>query len=569
MLRRYLSTFSSKVFLCLIVFLALEYFPLTGLYLMFLGGAIFAGLLVHLFLASLFVEALMARIPRVFILVPLIAYGAYYAAYFREGWQVSQLSQQLPATNPGKIYDFDPAADSLVMSEAQQFVETHDVPVVYEPNKNFPEAYLSERLITRTQCKGIKKDTQNRVTTFGVHFNDVFQQQICLLRFPERPTNKAVKVTLVGDPQIWARRAGIRQQTTEISVYDKTIGSFTRGFIWRLPAFPYLLIGCGLVDQPPSWSCIAEFNRHLRTIDGIPETVDRTKFDDPVSVMLGIRKYVAADLSNFAGFASNLPVLDAVHAEPEKVENSVFDDLNAIIDGKNPKVPFNLGYSLSTNPDRLAPLADGMARRLLALVHADVRATPNWREQLEALAGAIGALPHDPFVNVAGTLFEAVKANPDLAIRKYPMIYVRMGEAGTMALPFYRDQFMENDIKGWQRMFPVLALCRIGEADANLIEELKKRYNSVDLQGGGDPVNYKTALFVTLLKLGQESFLRENHPDKGDRDQWYADVLSGKGLTKIGPNNCMPEEWPLTIHATPGVASSLKWSRNGWEVRSN
>ena len=160
MLRRYLSTFSSKVFLCLIVFLALEYFPLTGLYLMFLGGAIFAGLLVHLFLASLFVEALVARIPRAFILVPLIVYGAYYAVYFREGWQVSQLSQQLRATNPGKIYDFDPAADSLVMGEAQQFVGTHDVPVVYEPNKNFPEAYLSERLITRTQCKGIKKDTQ-------------------------------------------------------------------------------------------------------------------------------------------------------------------------------------------------------------------------------------------------------------------------------------------------------------------------------------------------------------------------------------------------------------------------
>jgi hypothetical protein len=569
MLRRYLSSFSSKVFLCLIAFLALEYFPLTGLYLMFLGGPIFAGLLVHLLLASLFVEALMARIPREFILVPLMAYGGYYAAYFREGWQVARVSQQLRATNPGKVFDFNPSADSLVMGEAQRFVETHDVPVVYEPNKNFPEGYLSERLITRAQCNGIKKNTQNRIATFGVHFGDVFQQQICLLRFPERPTNKEVKVTLVGDPRIWARGAGIRQQTTEIVIDDKRVGSFTRGYVWRLPAFPYLFIGCGLIDQPPSWSCVADFNRRLTTIDGIPDTVERAKFDDPVSVMLGIRKYVAADLSNFAGFASNSPVLDAVHAEPEKVENGVFDDLNAIIDGKNPKVPFNLGYSLATNPDRLAPLADGMARRLLALVRADAGATPNWREQLEAFAGAVGALPHGAFVSVADTLFQAVKANPELAIRKYPMVYVRMGEAGTMMLAFYRDQFMENDIKGWQRMFAVLALCRIGEADTDLIEEMKKRYNAVDLQGGGDPVNYKSALFVTLLKLGQQSFLRENHPEKSERDQWYADVLSGKGLTAIGPNNCMPEEWPLTIHATPGVASSLKWSRNGWEIRSN
>jgi len=84
--------------------------------------------------------------------------------------------------------------------------------------------------------------------------------------------------------------------------------------------------------------------------------------------MLGIRKYVAADLSNFAGFDSNLQALDSVHKEPEKVENNVFDTLDAIIDAQNPKTPFNLGYSLATNPDRLAPRADGMARRFVALV---------------------------------------------------------------------------------------------------------------------------------------------------------------------------------------------------------
>jgi hypothetical protein len=542
MLRRYLSPFSSKVFLFLLVFLALEALPLPGLYLMFMGGSLFAGLLVHLLLASLFVEAVMGRIPRALILVPIIAYGAYYAAYFREGWQVAQVSQKLRTTNPGKIYDFDPAANSLVMDRGQEFVETHDVPAVYEPNKNFPEGYLSERLITRAQCRDIKNDTQNRVSMFGVHFNDIFQQNICLLRFPERPTNRAVKVTVVGDPQIWARHGDIRQQTTEIAVDDKTVGSFTRAFIWRLPALPVLAIGCMLIDQPAGWKCFTVFDRHLITIDGIPDTVDHAKFDEPTSVMLGIRKYVAADLSNFSGFDSNLPALDSVHQEPEKVENNVFATLDAIIGGQNPKTPFNLGYALATNPDRLAPHADGMARRFVALLHGDFKTTPNWREQIEALAGAIGALPHEAFVSVAGPLFELVKQDPDRAMHKYAMIYVRLGEAGTTTQAFYRDQIMANEIRGWERMFPVLALCRIGEADTDLIAELKRRYNSVNFQGGGDPVNYKTSLFVTLLKLRQDSFLRDNHPTDGGRDQWYADILAGKGLTKIGPNNCMPEE---------------------------
>ena len=566
MLRRYLSLFSSKVLLFLIVFLALEYLPIPGIYLMFAGASRFAGFLVHLFFASLLVEALIGRIPRAAILVPIIVYGGYYAAYFREGLQVAQLSEKLRTTNPGKIYDFDPTVNSLVMADGQLFVETHDVPVVYEPNKNFPEGYLSERLITRAQCGGIKRDTQNCVYTFGVHFDDIFQENVCLLRFPERPTNKAVKVTLVGDPQIWAHHTEIRQQTTEIIVDNKTIGSFTRAFIWRLPAFPFLAIGCALIDQPAGWKCFAGFRHSLVTIDGTPDTVDRAKFDDPISVMLGIRKYVAADLANFAGFDSNLQALDSVHKEPEKVENSVFDTLDAIIDGQNPKTPFNLGYSLATNPDRLAPRADGMARRFVALVRGDIKTIPNGRGQIEALAVAIGALPHEAFVSVAGPLFDAIKEDPDRAMHKYPMIYIRMGEAGTMTLPFYRDQVMGKEIRGWERMFPVLALCRIGEADTDLIEEMKRRYNSVDLRGGGDPVNYKTALFVTLSKLGQESFLRENHPDNGERDQWYGDILAGKGVTKTGPNNCMPEEWPL--YATREVASPLKWSRNGWEARS-
>jgi hypothetical protein len=564
MLGRYLSRFSSKVLLLLIVLLALEYIPILGVYLMLMGGPLFAGFLVHLFLASLLVEALTGRVPRAFILVPIIAYGGYYVAYFREGLQVEHLSQKLRAANPGKIYAFDPTVNSLVMDRAQEFVETHDVPVVYEPNRNYPEAYLSERLITGAQCRGIKRDTQNRVLTLGVHFNGIFQKSVCLLRFPERPTNKVVKVTLLGDPQIWAHHEEIRQQTTEIAVDGKTVGSFTTAFIWRLPTFPYLAIGCA-----PSWQCFAGFNRSLMTIDGTPGTVDRAKFDDPISVMLGIRKYAAADLANFAGFDGNLQALDRVRKEPEKVENDVFEALDAVIDGRNPKPPFNLGYSAATNPDRLAPRAEGMARRLVALVRGGITTVPNGREQMEALAKAIGALPHEAFVSVAGPLFDLVKEDPDRAMHKYPMIYVRLGEAGTMTLPFYRDQVMAKEIRGWERMFPVLALCRIGEADTDLIGEMKRRYNSVDLQGGGDPINYKTALFVTLLKLGEKSFLQENHPDKGGRDQWYADVLAGKGLTKTGPNNCMPEDWPHTIYATQEVAPRLKWSRSGWEAWSN
>ncbi len=565
MLRRCLSLVCFDALLALVVLLALQYFPLPGVVLMMFGAAALAGQLVHLVLASLFIEALIGRVPRALALVPVIAYGGYYAVWFEQGRQIAQVSAELRAANPGKIYDFDPTRDALVMKEAQLFVEAHDIPVVYEPSANFPEGALSERLIPRSQCSGIRRDTQNRVLTFGVQFNNVFQNNICLLRFPERPANRMVTATLRGDPEIWAHHADIRRQTTEISVDGEIVGSFTTAFAWRLPAFPNLAIGCALNDARPSWDCFADFIRSPMPIDGIPDSVDKARFDGPVSVLLGIRRYTAADLAGFAGFESNAAALDQAHEEPEQVQNTVFDALASIIDGQNPKPPFNLGYSLAANPERLAPLAEGMTRRFVALVGGD-RNTPYRREQIEALAVAIGALPHEALAPVAGALLDVISHDPR-ARTAYPMVYVRVAEAGAAALPFYRDQFMGETAKGWQRMFPALALCRIGEADAALIEEMKKRYLAVDLDGGGDPVNYKSALFVALLKLGQEDFLRADHPDKPGRDDWYAQVLAGAGLTRTGPNNCMPEDWGFTIYATPAVAPSLKWRRGAWEAR--
>ena len=90
---------------------------------MLVAGPFIAGLLVNLFFASVLVEAATGRLPRAFVLVPIIAYGGYYAAYFREGLQVEQLSQKLRTSNSGKIYDFDPTANSLVMDQAQEFVD--------------------------------------------------------------------------------------------------------------------------------------------------------------------------------------------------------------------------------------------------------------------------------------------------------------------------------------------------------------------------------------------------------------------------------------------------------------
>jgi hypothetical protein len=117
------------------------------------------------------------------------------------------------------------------------------------------------------------------------------------------------------------------------------------------------------------------------------------------------------------------------------------------------------------------------------------------------------------------------------------------------------------------RMLPVLAICRIGQADDETTAEMKRRLASSGNERQHDD-NYKSALFVTLLKLGEEPFLRENGPELSARLLPWADaVLEGTGATETGPNNCMPMRWGNTAHLGPMLEPGLRRVRGVWRPR--
>jgi hypothetical protein len=124
---------------------------------------------------------------------------------------------------------------------------------------------------------------------------------------------------------------------------------------------------------------------------------------------------------------------------------------------------------------------------------------------------------------------------------------------------------MTESIKGYLKSLPMLAICRIGEADDAVIAEMKTRFLAAKFPHDTD----QSALLVTLLKLGQESFLRE-HLDAvlANLRDWSEAVLGKKGWTQTGPNNCMPKEWPTTDYLSAIMAPGLKW-RAGWVARED
>jgi hypothetical protein len=127
-------SFSFSIGVALAALIVLQLPPLPGVILMMFGAAYFAGLLVHLLLASLFLEAAIGRIPRAFVVIPILAYGAYYVAYFQEGWRLQVAERAAQTDKPEVALRFDPAAQSIVVSGAEAFVSRYDVPVAYEAN---------------------------------------------------------------------------------------------------------------------------------------------------------------------------------------------------------------------------------------------------------------------------------------------------------------------------------------------------------------------------------------------------------------------------------------------------
>ena len=300
----FFRTVSGIVLLAIIAVFALQAFPFTGLFVMMLGGLALAGLLIQVFLISLLVEACLGRVPRALAAIPIIAYGGYYALYAYQTVDIQLKTAQLQQRNPGKIFDFDPEVHSLVTPDAR-LVTQYAVPVAYQPDKNFkPEDHLAFRLVRNDQCNNLAKDGRHRAQKFGVHFGDVFQNNVCDLRFPESPARKVVMAVKRGDTEAWNGTLKISERLTEIIIDGAVVGSFRTASVWRLPIFPRLTIGCGLRNFS-DWKCDADFLLSHIKIDTIPHSVDHGKYGSPESVMLGIPKYSAADLTNFRGFKQN------------------------------------------------------------------------------------------------------------------------------------------------------------------------------------------------------------------------------------------------------------------------
>jgi len=579
---RLTSLFSVWALIAFAVLGLLQLFPYTGVILMVLGGALWCGLAVQAFLIGLGVEAALGRVPRFLLVVPLAAYAGYYVMYLQQTREIHAKAEQLRASNPSLVLPFDPTQHSLVLPQmhAQLVAGHYDVPMTYDTNPNFkPEGFVSHRLLNRQQCTDAtaaqaRLRAQRSRAAFGlvtqVRVEDgavmpTYIKDVCLLNFPEKPPLQQIVVTRRGDDAVWRRERGILEQTTDFSLDGKLFATYHTASVWRLSPFPLLLIGCALNSGAPSWDCFANFNHALEVINTTPDNVDSARYDLPESIVLGLRKYLPNDYVEFRGDGrwqafiqqiDNYPQQQAEFDSDHKADlfsqfvEFVHDNavettgtgvfINIVYKG-TVAPPGEMEPAVLAAPEKLIPLRDAIAARFLQLTRASIGVNNKWYRLLDK---SLVALPQDSYASMpddeVSQLLDALGSSRGWDY--FRELYLRMTDAGPRTLGFYERELSRLQNRGASKsLVPELAICRLGQADEPTKEILRKEFTDTSKTDRfDDPVEHNSAVFVTLLRLGDAS-VAQGAPAAFQREDvvgWYDAVRQGKGQTDVGPNNC-------------------------------
>jgi hypothetical protein len=381
-------------------------------------------------------------------------------------------------------------------------------------------------------------------------------KDVCLLNFPEKPPLQQIVVTRRGDDQVSRRERGILEQSIDFSLDGKVFATYLTASVWRLSPFPLLLIGCGLNSAAPSWDCFANFNRELEVIDTTPEDVNRAQYDLPESIVLGLRKYVPSDYVKFKGDSrwqtfigqiDNYPQqqvefdrshrADLFNQFAEFVREGVVEtsgkgwSINVVYKGSIAPPP-EMEAAVPAAPEKLIPLRDAIAARFVQLTRASIAMSNKWYRLLDK---SLVALSREAYAGMpddeVNQLLDALGSSRGWDY--FRNLHLRVTDAGPRTLGFYERELMKSqNIRPTNSVAPELAICRLGQADESTREILRKEFiDTSQTDKFDDPVSHNSAVFVTLLRLG-DAAVAQGAPANFQREDvvsWYDAVRQGKG----------------------------------------
>ena len=171
------------------VVFVLQVIPFTGIFLMFAFAMFWSVVLINASMIGVAIEALVGRVSRLWFLLPLVFYGGYWTVATLDHFALREIASRYDVSNARVVTGFDPVGQALVFEkdgDGAWLTQNFALPVAYSTNPNFPEGYLSNRMIESTVCTKVRESRALQaafVHGLGFHDGDAIHDRRMETRF--------------------------------------------------------------------------------------------------------------------------------------------------------------------------------------------------------------------------------------------------------------------------------------------------------------------------------------------------------------------------------------------------
>lgn len=480
----------------------LQAIPFIGVFLMFAFAPYWSVLLVNAGMIGIAVEAALGRVSHWWLLVPLAFYSGYWTVVINDHMALRSLSASYDAANARVAIPFGSASHALAFvseGSAAWFTQNYALPVAYSANANFPEGYLSHRMMESAICDRVRETPALSAAfahTFGFYDGDAtrsrrMETRFCNLSMPERPELPLVQVSRK-EEKIQMGSLPVTRVTTTVTMPDGRQFQLLGGVAGPLSWIPKPVIGCGPISARSSWDCTARFWREsvtpivsgdtgyhrdqavlARALGLKPVAIADRKGGDPTLVLA---KMTTVENETLARQLANI---DAMIADPvAKVQNWQID------------VVVNRAEALASRADAIM---DGLERAAAVggkdFYHA--------RESGLILARLLASLPQDRLVAFDRRILALYEQADDKHwLWEAERLRRRLGDLGVGALPYLVNPRASLPSVSGAR---IEGLCRVGAVGRSVAEPALAALWARSRDGDGD---IREAIFVAMRRVG-------------------------------------------------------------------
>lgn len=501
-----------------VVFL-LQMVPFIGIFLMFMLAMFWSVMLVNAAMIGTAIEALIGRVSRLWLVLPLAFYGGYWFIAAQDHQALRTLGASYDAANARVVTQFDPDRHALVFdgdNADTALVHNYALPVVYSLDKGTPEGFRSHRMMESAVCAKVHETRAlqaSRIYAFGFHDGDrigsrKLAKDFCGLSMPERPELPMVRVARL-EEKVTEGSLPVTRATTIVTMPGGRTFRLLGGVAAPLRWFPMPVMGCALNSGGPSWDCDAGFWRKGFT----PIVSGDTRYGRDSRVLakaLGLKPVAIADRKG--GDATRVTEkIAVVERETLARQLAAIDAMVADPLMKDPE--WDVGV-VASRPDALVSRADAIMTGVerAAAVTGDQRYRA--RESGRILAGLLPPLPRDRFVGFGPRILALyARADDEHWLWEVEALIRRLGDLGPAALPhLVNRRASTRSVNG----AGIEGLCRVGPvgraaAEPVLLERWRKtkRFDRDE----------RKALFVAMRRIGTKP-----PPLANDERNFHADL---------------------------------------------